>query len=70
VGQNLRFSSPVLAGDSLIAEVTVVQVSRAAGLVALRTDVRNAVTGATVLSGDARVRVVAPNTAGAVEVVE
>jgi acyl dehydratase len=71
VGQNVRFSSPVLAGDSLIAEVTVVQVSRATGLVALRTDVRNAATGATVLSGEARVRVGAARSADAgVEVAE
>jgi acyl dehydratase len=62
VSQTVRFSAAVLEGDDVVAHVTVEQVSRATGLVVLRTEVRNAATGASVLEGTARVRVVSAAT--------
>ncbi len=55
VSQELQFVAPVLVGDSLIARVTVVQVSKATRMVALSTEVANRKTGTTVLSGSAKV---------------
>jgi acyl dehydratase len=57
VSQDLRFASPVLVGDTLRAQVVVEQVSLAARIVQLKTTVVNAHSGATVLSGTAKVRV-------------
>lgn len=59
--QDVRFSAPVLAGDRIRATVTVEQVSMAAGLVALKTEVVNLSSQKTVLSGPARVRVFPPH---------
>jgi acyl dehydratase len=57
VSQELQFAAPVLSGDRVISRVTVEKVSKAAGLVQLRTVVSNAETGAVVLSGVAKVKV-------------
>lgn len=61
VAQDLRFATPVLAGDRVAASVTVEQVSLAAGLVVLRTEVINVRTGKAVVTGTARVRVMVPS---------
>lgn len=61
VGQELRFPTPVLAGDRVAASVTVEQVSSGAGLVVLRTEVINVRTGKPVVTGVARVRVMHPD---------
>jgi len=55
--QDLRFSGPTFVGDTLTARVTVEQVSKAAGMVKLKTEVKNNSTGAIVLSGTAMVKV-------------
>jgi acyl dehydratase len=57
VSQTVRFSAPVLVGDEVVARVTVEQISKGTGLVALRTEVLNVTTDAVVLSGNACVRV-------------
>jgi acyl dehydratase len=57
VSQELRFVMPVLVGDRLIARVSVQQVSKAVGLVSLKTEVTNFETGASVLTGTARVKI-------------
>jgi 3-oxoacyl-[acyl-carrier protein] reductase len=56
ISQDVQFASPVFVGDHLRATVAVEQVSRATGLVSLRTEVRNTRTGTGVLSGVATVR--------------
>lgn len=60
VGQDLKFPTPVMVGDQVAASVTVEQVSIATGLVVLRTEAINVRTGKPVVSGLARVRVMAP----------
>ena len=55
--QDLRFSTPVFVGDALTARVTVEQVSKGAGTVKLKTEVKNNSTGSVVLSGTALVRI-------------
>jgi 3-hydroxybutyryl-CoA dehydratase len=55
--QELRFSTPVFVGDALTARVTVEQVSKGAGTVKLKTEVKNNSTGSVVLSGTALVRI-------------
>jgi acyl dehydratase len=57
VSHDLRFSGPVLAGDRVLARVTVEQVSVGTGLVGLRTEVTNLSTQKTVLVGAAKVKV-------------
>jgi 3-hydroxybutyryl-CoA dehydratase len=57
VAQDVRFVGPVFVGDALTARVEVEQVSRAAGVVVLHTEVICRASGATVLSGTARVKV-------------
>lgn len=57
VSQDVKFVAPVLVGDALTAMVRVEQISMAAGLVQLKTEVSNAQTGACVLTGTARVKV-------------
>jgi len=57
VSQELKFPTAVLVGDLLTAQVTVEQVSLAAGIVKLRTEVRNKNSGAVVLSGSAMVKI-------------
>jgi acyl dehydratase len=57
VSQDVKFVAPVLVGDALTATVRVEQISTAAGLVLLKTEVSNAQTGACVLTGTARVKV-------------
>jgi acyl dehydratase len=67
VSQDVRFGGPVLVGDRLTARVEVTQISRAARIVVLRTEVINH-SGALVLLGTAKVKVlergVAPAGAG------
>src|SRR4051794_11925211 len=57
LSQDVQFAAPVLVDDSLEAHVTVQQISLAAGAVVLRTEVANTGTGAVVLRGTARVRI-------------
>jgi 3-hydroxybutyryl-CoA dehydratase len=57
ISQELKFPAPVLVGDALVAQVTVEQVSLAAGLVKLRTEVRKTISNTIVLSGTATVRI-------------
>lgn len=57
VSHDVRFSAPVLAGDRVLARVTVEQVSVGTGLVGLRTEVTNLNSQKTVLAGVAKVRV-------------
>lgn len=57
VSQQFEFPNPVFIGNTVRARVTVEQVSTAVGIVVLRTEVLNVTTGATVLRGTARVRV-------------
>jgi acyl dehydratase len=57
VSQEVRFVGPVLVGDRLTARVEVAQVSRAARIVVLRTQVINHASGTHVLLGTARVMV-------------
>lgn len=67
VSQELKFPTPVLAGDRLAASVTVEQVSPATGLVVLSTNVTNVRTGRPVMSGTARVKVMVPRVASRIE---
>ena len=57
VSQEFKFPAAVLVGDHLAAQVTVEQVSLAAGIVRLRTEVRNKNSGVIVLSGSAMVKI-------------
>jgi len=57
VAQDVQFAGPVFVGDSLSARVTVEQISKAAGLLVLRTEVVNTKTAEVVLSGTAKVRI-------------
>ena len=57
VSQELQFVAPVLMGDCITARVTVEQLSRAAGLVVLRTEVVNAESGKVVMRGVAKVKI-------------
>jgi 3-oxoacyl-[acyl-carrier protein] reductase len=57
VSQELQFIGPVLVGDRLKASVRVEQVSKSAGIVALRTEVSNEESGAAVLTGKAKVKI-------------
>jgi len=57
VSQELKFPTAVLVGDPLLAQVTVEQVSLAAGMIKLRTEVRNKHSGSVVLSGSALVKI-------------
>jgi 3-hydroxybutyryl-CoA dehydratase len=57
LSQDVQFVAPVLVDDRLEAHVTVQQISLAAGAVVLRTEVCNTDTGAVVLRGTARVRI-------------
>ena len=62
VSQEFKFPAAVLVGDCLAAQVTVEQVSIAAGIVKLRTEVRNKDSGSVVLTGTAMVKI--PRRAG------
>jgi acyl dehydratase len=57
VSQEVRFVAPALVGDSLTARVEVQQVSKAAGIVVLRTEVINHTSGEPVLVGTAKVKI-------------
>jgi acyl dehydratase len=57
VSQDVQFLTPVLVGDLLTARVEVTQVSRAAGIVVLRTEVLNHNSKARALVGTAKVKV-------------
>ncbi|HUI06195.1 MAG TPA: MaoC family dehydratase [Verrucomicrobiae bacterium] len=57
VSQELKFPAAVLVGDRLTAQVTVEQISLAAGIVKLRTEVRNTDSGVVVLTGSAMVKI-------------
>jgi 3-hydroxybutyryl-CoA dehydratase len=57
VSQEFKFPAPVLVGDVVTARVTVEQISLAAQMVKLRTEVRNNETGTVVLLGSAMVRI-------------
>jgi acyl dehydratase len=57
LSQEVQFVGPVLAGDSLTARVEVTRVSKAAGVVVLRTEVTSGASGQPVLVGTARVKV-------------
>ena len=57
VSQELKFPTPVFVGDALMAQVTVEQISNAAGLVKLRTEVRNKDSGSLVLTGSAMIKI-------------
>ena len=57
VSQELKFPTPVFVGDALTAQVTVEQISNAAGLVKLRTEVRNKDSGSLVLTGSAMIKI-------------
>jgi acyl dehydratase len=66
VSQEVRFVGPVLVGDRLTARVEVTQISRAARIVVLRTEVINH-SGALVLLGTAKVKVLERGVAPAAE---
>lgn len=57
VSQEVKFPAAVFVGDELGARVTVEQVSLAAGMVKLRTEVRNKDSGSIVLLGSAMVKI-------------
>ena len=57
ISQELKFPAAVLVGDQLVAQVAVEQVSVAAGVVKLRTEVRQKELGTVVLTGSAMVKV-------------
>jgi acyl dehydratase len=57
VSQDSQFLTPVLVGDPLTARVEVKQVSKAAGMVVLRTEVFNLHSKARALVGTASVKV-------------
>jgi acyl dehydratase len=57
VSQEFKFPAAVLVGDHLSAQVMVEQVSLAAGIVKLRTEVRSKDSGAVVLTGTAMVKI-------------
>jgi acyl dehydratase len=58
LSQDVQFAAPVLVGDKLEARVTVQQISVAAQAVVLRTEAANLDSGAVVLRGTARVRII------------
>jgi acyl dehydratase len=60
MSQEVRFIAPVLVGDALRARVEVQQVSRGSRVVVLRTEVVNRDSGRPVLSGTAKVMLLAP----------
>lgn len=57
LSQEVQFAAPVLVGDHLKAQVTVQQISKAAQIVVLRTEVVNTDTGAVALLGSAKVKI-------------
>ena len=57
VSQDVQFLTPVLVGDHLSARVEVMQVSKAAGIVVLRTEVLNRSSNTRALIGTAKVNV-------------
>jgi acyl dehydratase len=57
VSQEVQFLTPVLVGDQLTARVEVTQVSKAAGIVVLRTEVFNRNSNVRALVGTAKVKV-------------
>jgi 3-hydroxybutyryl-CoA dehydratase len=65
ISQELRFALPVQIGDALEARVQVTQISQAARVVVLQTEVVNRETGTFVLRGIAKVRVPLPEDATA-----
>jgi len=63
ISQDVQFPQPVSPGDTLMAQVTVKQVSSAAMVVVLTTEVHNVDTDVVVLRGTAKVRIPTPNPA-------
>lgn len=63
VSQELKFPAAACVGDHLVAQVTVEQVSLAAGMVKLRTEVHNKNSGSIVLLGSAMVKIPRRNNA-------
>jgi acyl dehydratase len=57
VSQDVQFLTPVLVGDQLSARVEVMKVSKAAGIVVLRTEVLNRNSNTRALIGTAKVKV-------------
>jgi acyl dehydratase len=57
LSQEVQFPNPVFIGNRIAARVTVEQVSKSVGIVVLRTEVVNLTTGAIVLRGSARVKI-------------
>jgi len=60
MSQEVRFTAPVLVGDTLTALVRVERLSLAAGVVQLATTVTNHRTNRPVLEGSAKVKVLTP----------
>jgi 3-hydroxybutyryl-CoA dehydratase len=60
VSQSVQFVAPVLVGDRLSARVEVTQISKAAGIVVLRTDVINHDSNTRCLVGTANVKMLQP----------